>query len=157
MNHHTRLNIAAMATAMALAACGQSAAPADDTAQIDTAPIAETDEQVAAFVQASMSPLDYKLRQVTCNEAISAAKRARENSFTPELTAKVAGAPRMDFIKLTRGVREQGGDHNSINAAQRAGIPLPQRAEDVTPEYVAQTEECLAIVTVETAHQENEA
>lgn len=157
MNHHTRLNIAAMAAAMALAACGQAAAPAGDTPQIDTAPVAETDEQVATHVQVSMSPLDYKLRQVTCNEAISAAKRARENSFTPELTAKVAGAPRMDFLKLAHDVREQGGDHNSINSAQRAGIPLPQRVEDVTPEYVAQTEECLAIVTVETARQESAA
>lgn len=157
MNHHTRLTITAMASAMALAACGQSAAPADDATQIDAAPVAETDEQVAARVQASMSPLDYKLRQVTCNEAISAAKRARENSFTPELTAKVAGAPRMDFIKLTRGVRELGGDHNSINSAQRAGVPLPQRVEDVTPEYVAQIEECLAIVTIETARQESAA
>lgn len=146
--------VAAIAAATTLAACGQSEAPAADAApEAPQAPAVETPEQVAARVAASMTPLEYALRQVSCNEAMSAAKRAREGSFTPELTAKVAETERMDFIKLTRAVRELGGDHTAINTAQRAIITLPQRVENVTPEYVAQTEECLAIVTVESARQ----
>ncbi|WP_292051334.1 MULTISPECIES: hypothetical protein [unclassified Brevundimonas] len=155
-----KTGLLAAAAVLSLAACN-NAEPAQDTAQDaaqDTAtPAVETDEQVAARVEASLSPLDYKLRQISCNEAISAAKRVREGSFTPELTAKVAAAERLDFIKLVRGVRELGADASAVNTAQRAIITLPQRVEDVTPEYIAQTEECVAIVNVEKAKQEAEA
>ncbi len=146
--------LVAVAAVLSLGACTDSSDAPEVVASEAAAAAVETDEQVAARIEASLSPLDYRLRQVTCNEAISAAKRAREGTFDAELTARVAEAPRMDFIKLVRSVRELDSDAQAVNTAQRAGLPLPQKAEDSTPEYVAQTRECLAIVTVEKARQD---
>ena len=146
--------LVAVAAVLSLGACTDSSDAPEVAASEAAAAAVETDEQVAARIEASLSPLDYRLRQVTCNEAISAAKRAREGTFDAELTARVAEAPRMDFIKLVRSVRELDSDAQAVNTAQRAGLPLPQKAEDSTPEYVAQTRECLAIITVEKARQD---
>lgn len=141
--------LVAVATVLSLAACK----PADTTeapaAEEAAAPAADTPEQVAARIKAELSPQDYALRLLKCDQAITTAKRAREGSFDPELTAKVNDAPKLDFFTLVREARELGADSTTINTHQHSGLPLPQRVEDTTPEYVAETRECLALVTAE--------
>lgn len=139
----------AAALAASLSACSASdkaEAPATDTA----APIVETPEEKVAKIAASMTPRDYRLKVVTCNYLVKAAPRAKEGTFTPELTAAVAAAGEgIEFFKLVRWLREVEPEPSAFNEAQKAGQTVPQTLEAATPEYRAQVEECLTIVTVE--------
>lgn len=141
-----KIGLVAIAAVVSLSACNS----AETTeAGAPAAPAEETAGQIADRIKASMSPQDYALHLLKCDQAITTAKRAREGSFDPELTARVADAPKLDFFTLIRDARETGSETQTINTAQHSGLPLPQRAEDTPPEYVAQTRECLALVTAE--------
>ena len=142
--------LAVAAAAVTLSACGSESteAPAADA----TAPVVETTEEKVAKIAAAMTPLDYRLKVVTCNYLIKNAPRAPEGAFTPELTARVAAVGEgIEFFKLTRWVREIEPSAEPFNKAQAEGlgVRLPRSLEDVTPEYKAQVEECADIVEVE--------
>jgi len=140
-----KTGLLAIAAAVSLAACNSAETGAAAPAQ----PAEETPAQVAERIKASLSPQDYALRLLKCDQAITTAKRAHDAAFDAELTAKVKDAPKLDFFTLIRDARETGADSSTINTAQHSGLPLPSSGELTPPEYVEQTRECLALVTAE--------
>ena len=141
--------LASVAAALAVSACGQSGET--ENAATDAPAAAETPEQVGARVAASMSPQDFKRREIQCHETNAAAKRAGEKRFTPELWAMVDAEPRMDFLALAREARELELTSDDIGNAQRSAIRAPDKPEDITAEYEGQLRECLAISKVANA------
>ena len=145
-----KFGLLAVAAAITLSACGSEKTEA--TADATAAPAVETPEEKVAKIAAAMTPLDYRLKVVTCNYLIKNAPRAPEGAFTPELTARVAAVgDGIEFFKLTRWVRELEKSAEPFNKAQAEGlgVRLPSSLEEVTPEYKAQVEECTDIVEVE--------
>lgn len=148
MRTSSRLHIvAATAAALALSACGQSQ---DGTTSAPEAPAVETAEQVVARIAASMTPADFKLREVQCMQTLNTA-RMDIDDLPADAATRLEATPRMDFFKLIEQTRELGLTSDQVNAKQHDQLKRPGSPEDVTPEYLANLNECLLIAEVANA------
>lgn len=133
--------LAAVVAVLTLSACGNNSSAAPE------APKVETPEEAVARISASMSPQDFKLREINCLENISFAKRMGE--YLPaDLNTDLQAEPRMDFLALTRQARELGVTSEQVGNAQRDQPAVPKSSADITPEFIANTKECLLISKV---------
>lgn len=146
-----RIKVAATAISLAaltLTACGQAdtSAPAAEA----PAPVVETPQDRVAKLAASMSPQDFKLREIQCLGALSLAKMDIDD-LPQELAAQVEATARMDFLANVRQARELGLESTQINKWQHDQMPRLLKPEDITPEYTANLKECLDVAAVANA------
>lgn len=149
-----RLNLAMVtmavaAAAMTLTACGKSE---DKPAVAASAPEATqgSAQQGVERLSSSMTPADFKLREIQCREALSYAKMDKDH-LPADLNAKVEAMPVMSFLKLVSQANELGLSSDQINAAQHNQMPRPSSTSPVTPEYITNIEQCLAVAEVANA------
>lgn len=139
------ISLAVLAATASLAACGPSGS---ETAPQE--PAVETPEQMVARLATTMGPRAFKLREINCMENVSFSKRLGDR-LPADLAAEVAAQEPMNFFAIVRQSRELGIESQEFGEVQHKQPDVPVSAAEVTPEFIANTRECLAIAKVANA------